>query len=200
MVEQPESESWVAHAAIHMETLQKRVGIPARYRDCTFATYKPKNDTQEKALDFFRKVLKFETVFVTGPCGTGKTHLVCAYLNYRIMQGKMAMRFVNATDLLLRIKESYSSKVSEKEFIKEFLKSEVLVIDDIGAERITDNVKQLWYQIINERYNRMHPTIYTSNMGLQEIYDTHGERISSRLSHGDFIKVEGPDQRHRGKK
>src|SRR3990167_9483378 len=72
----------------------------------------------------------------------------------------------------------------------------VLIIDDIGAEKMSDWVRQILYYIINEREQRLLPTVITSNFSLQQIAEQIDIRISSRIAGMcKLIKLTGMDRR-----
>ena len=74
--------------------------------------------------------------------------------------------------------------------------SGVLVIDDLGAEKMTDFVKQIIYFIINEREQRCLTTIITSNFSLAQLDEHIDSRISSRIAGMcKVIQLSGRDRR-----
>jgi DNA replication protein DnaC len=73
-----------------------------------------------------------------------------------------------------------------------------LCIDDLGAEKLTDYVRQITYFIINEREQRMLPIIITSNFSLAQIDEMVDPRVSSRIAGTcETIKLTGKDRRIR---
>jgi DNA replication protein DnaC len=72
----------------------------------------------------------------------------------------------------------------------------ILMIDDLGAEKLSDFVRQVTYYIINEREQRMLKTIITTNFTLEQICDQIDPRISSRLvGMCEVVKLSGKDKR-----
>ena len=72
----------------------------------------------------------------------------------------------------------------------------VLIIDDLGANKATEWVRQITYYIINEREQRMLPIVITSNFSLEEIAEQIDSRISSRIAGMcKSIKLSGKDRR-----
>jgi DNA replication protein DnaC len=57
----------------------------------------------------------------------------------------------------------------------------LLVLDDLGSERVTDWVREQIFLIINSRYEEMLPTVVTTNDTLEELEKHVGQRIISRL-------------------
>ena len=76
------------------------------------------------------------------------------------------------------------------------LECDLLVIDDLGAEFVTQFTNAALYNIINTRINLGLPTIISSNLTLQEIENEYSTRISSRII-GEYsiLCFEGKDIR-----
>ena len=118
-------------------------------------------------------------VFLTGPCGTGKTHLAAAILN-SVMRQAPATPILAMTmqEMTAKIKDSYDEigDSSEAELIKAYTEVPLLLIDDLGSEQPTEWSVDRIFRIINARYNANLPTIVTSN------YDTAalGKRLTPK--------------------
>jgi len=70
------------------------------------------------------------------------------------------------------------------------------VLDDLGAQRTTDWVREQMNLISNARWSNGRPTIMTTNTGPDEITATLGPRAASRLLGGALgIEVDGDDRR-----
>jgi DNA replication protein DnaC len=143
-----------------------------------------------------------ESVFITGICGTGKTHLAVAL-------GKMAMenkkeelrvsesKFINYLDFIIDVKCSFgdSAYKSMRKLIAE-LSGGFVILDDICMSKNPTPIDiDTLYLIVNNRYQRQIPTIYTSNLSLDEIGNIYNDRIASRLSSCKIIKLTGNDRR-----
>ena len=89
-----------------------------------------------------------------------------------------------------------NNRVSELDILDEYSNAKLLIIDDIGVEKITDWSRQVFYTLIDRRYRNMKQTIITSNLYLDEISKNIDDRIVSRLIEmGKIIKLDGQDQR-----
>jgi DNA replication protein DnaC len=91
--------------------------------------------------------------------------------------------YCNVTDLLDRLRGSYRQGADEEEaeILADMEGAELLVLDDLGAEKATDWVRDRLYLIVNRRYENSKPLIVTTNCDDVELRDRVGPRIVSRL-------------------
>lgn len=105
-------------------------------------------------------------LFITGPVGTGKTHLAAAIAN-QLMGGGIGVICMTMIDLLDRIKETYAQRsqweASEGDVLNTYKEVPLLIIDDMGKEPPTEWAVSKIYAIINARYEAYLPTIVTTN-------------------------------------
>ncbi len=104
-------------------------------------------------------------LLLIGEPGTGKTHLAVAALRRVIEKGFEGL-FCDYQNLLDRIRSGYdaASNSSDKEAYRVALDSEVLLLDDLGAHRVTDWVEDTITSIITYRCNNRRPLIATTNL------------------------------------
>lgn len=136
-----------------------------------------------------------------GPSGSGKTHLAVAIVRELVKSGRYgaaSVRFVTASELLLEIRASYRDTDSdEAEIAERYGSVPVLVLDDLGAEKVTDWSVATLYLIIDRRYREMRPTIVTSNLSVAQIGEALSPRIASRLASGRVVEMKMQDWRMR---
>lgn len=137
-----------------------------------------------------------EGVYLYGTAGTGKTVMACSVLRQHIYNGQTGL-FRSAPGMVMELQESYKKEgESALSILKGLVKCDVLVIDDLGAEKMTDFVRQSFYYLINEREQWMKTTIITSNYSLSELNDQIDGRISSRIAGMcKVVKLTGNDRR-----
>jgi DNA replication protein DnaC len=125
-----------------------------------------------------------------GPCGVGKTHLATAIIAELTLKKGIPCLFYDFRDLLKEIRSSYDSNspISEFSILEPVVTKQVLVLDDLGAWKITDWVRDTVNYIINKRYNEGLITIITSNrmdnpreVDEETLTDRIGMRLRSRL-------------------
>jgi DNA replication protein DnaC len=97
--------------------------------------------------------------------GVGKTHLAVGILQALILEKGVAGLFCDYRELLKRIQESYNPSVatSELQILAPVFEAEVLVLDELGAQKPTDWVWDTVALILNTRYNDKRTTLITTN-------------------------------------
>ena len=187
--------------------------LPRRYERCSFANYHPVqgNGTHLQAFNYaFKLVDEYPAVerglLFMGPVGTGKTHLSTAMLRGLIEKGIPCL-FYEFGALLKEIQNSYNpvSQTSELKVLAPVYETEVLVLDELGAVKPTDWVRDTMMQIINTRYNDKKLTIFTTNYtdtrrqpSEETLEDRIGARLRSRLYEMcKTVMIEGEDYRRR---
>ena len=178
-----------AEAARRMEARVLEIvgasGMHNRFLRRTFDTFLPTQENQ-RALrvckmyaDTFRDKLPHgdaepgrNGLFITGPKGTGKTHLAAAIANQLMQQGT-AVICMTMIDLLDRIKQTYEKQkqwgISEGAVLNTYKEVPLLIIDDMGKEPATEWAVSKIYAIINARYEEYLPTIITTNYSDSEL-------------------------------
>lgn len=129
--------------------------------------------------------------------GNGKTEAACAIAqSYLVARAKVAVnagtsigqlvQFVNTTDLLDLLRQAMDDELADyraKRLIERIRRSEIVVLDDLGAEKSSEWVAERFYTIINGLWtNRSKQTlIVTSNKSLQAIEASLGSRVRTRI-------------------
>lgn len=118
----------------------------------------------------------------SGTKGSGKTMLSCCILNEIAKRYVGSVKFINALDLLEMTKKSYQGSDEE---LKQIYCAGLLVIDDIGVQLSKEWVDTVFYKLINDRYVSRRPTIYTSNIPIDNL--KMDDRITDRIESNTYL-------------
>lgn len=168
----------------------------------TINDYEPKTESQlhakrtiERFIEIFSKDNP-KNLLLTGGFGVGKSHLSKVLTDGVLEKGFTAI-FISVPKLLRRIRSTYNqdSKVKEDDILDVLEKVDVLVLDDIGAEKQSEWASEKLFDVIDSRQG-MH-TIYTTNYEPNDLMDLLGERNFSRVVNEDttVIEIDGPNYR-----
>lgn len=188
--------------------------IPRRYEECSLSNYQlaTNNGSQLRAFNYaYRLVREYPSVdrglLLMGTCGVGKTHISVAILRELMEKKGVSCLFYEMGSLLKEIQNSYNpiSQTSELTVLTPVIEAEVLVLDELGASKPTDWVRDTMMHVINTRYNDRRLTIFTTNYldrrssERDEILeDRVGIRLRSRLFEMcKTVQIEGEDYRRR---
>ena len=100
------------------------------------------------------------------------------------------MRYWNEREIMQKLRDFISSDV-QGDYLKELsytLEDYLIMIDDMGSSGMNDWRREVWLEIIDNRYESQLPTIITSNFTIPQIKEQMGDRIYSRfMSHDNTI-------------
>jgi DNA replication protein DnaC len=179
------------------QRLLGRAAIPKRFEARTFADYAVTCSEQGKALEVCRRyaagfskmpMQQGSSLMLIGNTGTGKTHLVAALANEVVTQGFEAI-YVIADTMVRDIRSAWGGKGDEQGFIDKYAAPDLLIIDEVGAGQDTDSVKDLFFQVINARYEQVKPTIIVSNLELDTLKLCIGDRVTDRMREAGGMTV-----------
>ncbi len=206
----------------HARRLRERLDaaeIPARYHRATFEKFRAYNPHMVEARritqhwadsypDLPRRAddIAGRGLVLSGRAGVGKTHLAAALLRQVITAHPNCRGlFYTTKDLLARIRHSYNPTIQATalDVLQPIMTCDVLVLDDLGEERMTDWVAETMSLIVNTRYNTCRPLICTTNYADLDDPDEQngllwrvGFRIQSRLHEMcEFVELEGASYR-----
>jgi DNA replication protein DnaC len=179
------------------ERVIERAHIPKRYEHCDFESYSTDVGATPQQTDSLKKAKLLSQGFVRdypgaaekglllmGPSGVGKTHLAVAALKDLIRRGHAGL-FCDYRELLKEIQASYNpaSESTEMGILEPIRTVEILVLDDLGASKPSDWVRDIVGIVLNARYNERRTTIITTNY-----YDNPAsEGEATRLPGGKLV-------------
>lgn len=204
-----------------MPSIASRI-VPARFEESTFDSYEPQNASQERAklvADLIARSMYRSAVFV-GPPGVGKTHLAAAAVNAMVAIERDAYRratadispedrwpripvvpmWVNVADLIVSLRAEMDTPPDDRAAttaVRELRRHPTLVVlDDLGREKVTDWTGEMVYALVNTRYEDRLPTLVTSNLTPAELAASPYWPAISRLAEdGELVKIQGTDRR-----
>ncbi|MBR4036764.1 MAG: ATP-binding protein [Oscillospiraceae bacterium] len=119
-----------------------------------------------------------KSLLMLGSAGLGKTHLACAIANV-VMEHGFTVMYSSSQSLFSKIEQT---RYTDEDVISDILNCDLFILDDLGAESMTNYSLSVLYNIVNTRMINKKPCIYTSNITSQSaLQKRYGEKISSRL-------------------
>ena len=178
-----------------------RYNITLEAKENEIPAFEALNEYKESVLE---KVNAGEGLYIWGKStGNGKTSWACKIMSHYFR--KIAFDtgleneglYIFLPTFLEELRDNYDNKDPDFEQVLTMVKScKLLIIDDIGAERVTDWVRERVVSIINTRVSNNLATIYTSNLSPEELREELGDRISSRVvGSSQVIEMVGGDRR-----
>jgi DNA replication protein DnaC len=158
--------------------LWQAANVPPLFHNASFENFstQPENPVAHRTLQTAVTVaasyareypygLKKLGLMLIGDPGTGKTHLAVAVLRRLIARGFECV-FFDYQNLLDQIRSSYdpTSGAAQRDAFRTALDCEVLLLDDLGAHRVTDWVEDTVTSLITYRYNNNKAIIVTTNL------------------------------------
>ena len=197
------------NAEIYLKTynvLMRDSTIPRELKEASFENFIAETAEKKQLLAFAREqVDKYldgmtgNTLF-TGSTGIGKSHLSVAIAKainegYKAKGEPKSVLFVNLTEILRRVRESFNSPTSLEGHYSRMLKEvDYLVLDDLGikSDNASNKGKSVWEEeFIFDILSNRDKTIITTNLSSSEIASLYSERVASRVRtglEGNFFK------------
>ncbi len=141
-----------------------------------------------KILDFCRDYAANFTnedarsLIMRGATGLGKTHLSLAIANELLMRGHYVV-YVSAPAILSKLEQMHFdfNNREESDLLSTLCECDLLILDDLGTEFVTNYSKTTVYNIFNNRLLKNKPTIINTNMTIRELESTYSQRFASRI-------------------
>ena len=182
--------------------LEQKANIPPLYRNASFDNFTRYGDNPiadpllsdalRTAKSYVREFLPGVTtrglLFIGDP-GTGKTHLAAAVLGELISRYGCEGVFFDYQQLLDKIRSGYDphSGSSAREAYQAVLDCQVLLLDDLGAHRVSDWVEDTITSIITHRCNQKKPLIATTNLRDESVDGAMPSSPGAQVVRGPYL-------------
>ncbi|MCP9269696.1 ATP-binding protein [Xenorhabdus sp. XENO-1] len=183
---------WVSADALR--NLMVEFDVPKRFEKVNLDNYDPVNREAERCLKVCKAYAKKWPdrlkqgggLVMCGLPGTGKNHLAIAIGKHVIQEHQSSVKFTSAIKIARDFKSTWSksSDQTESEVINRYSTPDLLIIDEIGVQFGSDAEKIILFEIVNNRYESMKPTILLSNLPKDELSEFIGERVLDRMNDG----------------
>ena len=118
-----------------------------------------------------KDTMKSDSLIIMGKSDVGKTHLAAAIAN-KLIENDKTVLMERLTNLLNRIRETYENNTkSENELIEIYSNVDMLIIDDLGTEKISSWSLEKLYTIIQNRYENGLPIIITTRFNKEGLIE-----------------------------
>ncbi len=149
------------------------VELPGVLAHAAFDNYRAPSPAMELAkhvaMDFahhYRRDGENKGFVLSGPVGTGKTHLLAATLSHLVMEGGAEARYVEISFLYATIRKGFKDGKSGGEILGPLSEVEVLAIDELGKGRGSQFELDTLDELISRRYNAKRTTLFATNYAL----------------------------------
>ncbi len=191
---------WHAKQQQALEWRIKRARLPERWSLETFPFKKQPgvNRRQIRTLAELDFIPRSENIVFIGPTGVGKTGLASALL-LKALQNGYRGQFLRAQDLFDDMYASLADHSSRK-LINRLARLDLLLIDEMGYLNLRPEQTNIFFKLMEERYNRR-ATLITTNLDYDEWHQFLGnkpmvEALLSRLRHHcHTLRIDGPSLR-----
>ena len=197
MLEQQKKREQEDQAKAAVTRRLRHSGLVGRFKSATFETFESK--TKQQA-DIAAACLEFveqldprggNSLWVIGAPGTGKTHLGSAMVNHMIRERGMGACIHGVHEIMGMLRSRWGVRsgngwddgeiATTDDMLEHLGRVPLLVLDEIGVTKGTDDELKNLFTIIDDRYRNERPTALLSNLVPEEMKQVIGERIYDRL-------------------
>ena len=177
-----------------IKEIYKDIYLSKRLQKCSLENFIVEENKRE--IDIVKKYIEKcinkkeqNGLIITGNSGTGKTHLTAAIANKLIENGQIVL-FGRLSYLLDMVKDTfYDDSKSEKDLMDLYSNIDMLVIDDLGTEKISQWVLEKLFIIISNRYDNNLPIIITTKFNKNQLFNRFEQSKDKALTEAVILKI-----------
>jgi DNA replication protein DnaC len=177
---------------------ESRAGFPRRFMGLLLNQLDD-SEAKQQAIEY---VMSYEAhkkegrgLLIAGGTGAGKTQLAVSTARAIINKYLEWVKFTTVYDFLEAAK-NFKAREERINPYDSIINAELLVLDDLGADRLTDFAINELIALIDYRYREMRPIIVSTNLSKSDLSEYLNPRVTSRLSEMCVkIILAGPDRR-----
>ena len=151
--------------------------------------YYPDKNEKDRMEDIYKKTLDYAknfsknspSLFFQGGTGLGKTHISLSIANEVAKKG-FGVLYNSTQNFLTAVEKEHFSNDKDGDTLLSLLECDLLILDDLGTEFLTQFTTSVLYNIINTRYINSRPTIISSNLTPRELEERYGQQLFSRFA------------------
>lgn len=182
----------------------KNAHLPSEYQECTFGAFDTLYGSQERQgkemarvacqrwCENFDHAISLQEVYrlagtdhpdsrrrssilLFGPYGVGKTGMLASCVNW-LLEHQQTVLYTTAQDMIANIQETYSNHdgPTTQQVSQWYREAPILAIDEFWLQKISEDRKQHVQGIVRHRYGNQLPTLFTTNLDREGLYDTWG--------------------------
>lgn len=179
------------------QNLLTAVNIPPRFANATFESFVASIPTAKHNLKICQQYVETwndrknagEGLVLCGMPGTGKTHLAVSIARQIAGELQETVFITTASRIIRAFRRTWAgnSEFSELDVLEKYCTPDLLIIDEVGVQYGTDSERNILFEVINDRYEDLLPTILVSNLPVVDLQEMLGERAVDRLLQGGTV-------------
>ncbi len=168
--------------------LRRYSELPYAATPHTFANFNLRHDVPglsnalQAAQDFAAGHTENNVLTFSGPNGLGKSHLLEA-IGWDMLAQGCAVKFTGVSDLLDQLRATFDPEAPETLFValERYKNADVLLLDDIKTERVTDFAREQLTHLVDQRYRYGGLLVVTTKFSESQIGDAWTSHLADRL-------------------
>lgn len=149
---------------------EMRRGLTKRYIDVSWDGFIADTESKKRAIFEAKKAWE-KNLLLSGKSGTGKTYIAMCLL-------KDGATYKRLADIFREIRLNFDN---EAKIISKLGGTKLLVIDEIGRQKFSDFEKNMFFEIIDRRWNNMLNTTLITNLNINEFASEFSSAVIDRL-------------------